>query len=151
MVLPSELVNEAARLKRLLDGGSPTLDQLALERLIRNGDYDRSVRRARAAYRTRRDRLVDALQRELPECPIEGIAAGLHVLLRLPPGRDDSAVAAAAAAARINVEPLTKYRVDRSCRDAALIIGYGRLAEASIPEAARALATAIRRPATARA
>jgi GntR family transcriptional regulator/MocR family aminotransferase len=149
MVLPSDLVDEAARLKRLLDGGSPTLDQLALERLIRDGDYDRSVRRARAAYRNRRDRLVEALRRELSECPIEGIAAGLHVLLRLPRDCDDTAVAAAAAAARINVEPLTKYRVDRSRHDPALVVGYGRLGEASIPEAARALAAAVRRPASA--
>jgi GntR family transcriptional regulator/MocR family aminotransferase len=147
IVLPGELVNEAARLKRLLDGGSPTLDQLALERLLRNGDHDRSVRRARAAYRARRDKLVEALRRELPECPIEGIAAGLHLLLRLPPGCDDAAVAAAAAAAaRINVEPLTKYRIDRSRHDPALVVGYGRLTEASIPGAARALAAAVRRP-----
>jgi GntR family transcriptional regulator / MocR family aminotransferase len=149
IALPSEFIDEAARLKRLLDGGSPTLDQLALERLIRNGDYDRSIRRARSAYRGRRDRLVDALQRELPDCQIEGIAAGLHVLLRLPAGCDDTVVAAAAAAARINIEPLSKYRVERSNRDPALVVGCGRLAEPSIPAAVHALAAAVRRSAIA--
>jgi GntR family transcriptional regulator/MocR family aminotransferase len=144
LVLPADLVDDAARTKRLLDGGSPTLDQLAFERLLRKGDYDRSVRRARAVYRARRDRLVDALQRLLPDCTIHGIAAGLHLLLRLPPECDDRAIATAAAGARIKIEALTNYRVDRGRRDPALVLGYGRLAEASIPDAVRALAAVIR-------
>jgi GntR family transcriptional regulator/MocR family aminotransferase len=142
-VLPAALVDEAARLKRVLDGGSPTLDQLALERLIRNGEYDRSVRRARTTYRARRDLLVAELERALPNCAIEGVAAGLHILLRLPSDCDGRAVATTAAFANVNVEPLANYQVDPSSRDAALVVGYGRLLQASIPDAVRALAAAI--------
>jgi GntR family transcriptional regulator / MocR family aminotransferase len=86
LVTPPELVDEAERIKLLLDISSPTLDQLTLAEFLRRGHYDRHVRRARATYGRRRDRILAALARHLPELPIEGIAAGVHLLLRLPPG-----------------------------------------------------------------
>src|SRR5206468_1403897 len=58
LVAPPALADEAARAKRLLDDFSPALDQLTLAELLARGDYDRHVRRARAAYRRRRDRLL---------------------------------------------------------------------------------------------
>jgi GntR family transcriptional regulator / MocR family aminotransferase len=45
MVLSDELVDAAAHEKLLLDGGSPVLEQAALERLLRTGAYDRHVHR----------------------------------------------------------------------------------------------------------
>ena len=47
-----------AEQKRLADHGSPTLDQLALARLLESGAYDRHLRQARRRYRARRDALV---------------------------------------------------------------------------------------------
>ena len=47
---------------------------------------DRHLRRMRVRYRERRDVLVRALERELPETRMGGIAAGLHVVVVLPAG-----------------------------------------------------------------
>jgi GntR family transcriptional regulator / MocR family aminotransferase len=142
IVAPPELVDEAERTKALLDTFSPTLDQLTLARFLTSGQYDRHVRRARAVYRRRRDRLLSALGTQLPELAIEGVAAGVHLLLRLPPRVTDSAIADAAQSEGIAVTPLSAFQL-APAEAGGLVIGYGRLHEAAVEEATEALATVI--------
>ena len=143
LVTPAALADDAERTKRLLDDFSPALDQLTLAELLTSGHYDRHVRRARAVYRARRDRLLEALGKQLPELMIEGVAAGVHLLLRLPRGVDDRAIADAARCAGIAVPPLSAFRI-RPSDDGGLVIGYGRLHESAVARATRALAKLIR-------
>ena len=65
----------------------PSLHQLTCAALLADGGYDRHLRSARARYRRRRAALLAALERRLPGLPVTGLAAGLHVVLGLPPGR----------------------------------------------------------------
>src|SRR5205085_11398236 len=69
-VLPRHLVDAFVEQRNLADHGAPTLEQLALARLIESGSYDRHLRQARRRYRARRDALIAALARHLPmrEC-----------------------------------------------------------------------------------
>ena len=143
VVAPPELADHVADTKRLLDDFSPSLDQLALAEFLARGHYDRHLRRARGVYRRRRDRLLTALGRHLPELPVEGVAAGVHLLLGLPPGVSDRAIAEAASAERIRVPPLSAFRV-RPSDEGGLVIGYGRLHESAVEPAARALAAVVR-------
>lgn len=141
-VVPEELVDEAEEVKHLLDVCTPPLEQRTLARLLASGEYERHVRRARAVYRRRRDALADALRRHVPELPVEGVAAGLHVLVRLPVGVDDAAVAARAERAGVRVAPLSRF--SRTARaTGGLVIGYGRVHEDSLPAAVRLLAEAL--------
>jgi GntR family transcriptional regulator / MocR family aminotransferase len=144
VVAPFAIADELQAAKRLADDFSPALDQLALEALIRDGEYDRHLRRARRAYRARRDLLIAALAKHLPELEVEGIAAGLHLLLRLPDGAGDAAVAEEAARAGVRVPPLSAFRIAPSDADG-LVIGYGRLHESAVGPAARTLAHAVRK------
>jgi len=143
LVAPPGLADDAARTKRLLDDFSPALDQLTLAELLTRGHYDRHVRRARAVYRARRDRLLAALAKHLPELTVEGVAAGVHLLLRLPPGVDDRTIADAARNASIAVPPLSAFRI-RPSDDGGLVIGYGRLHESTVAAATRSLAKLVR-------
>ena len=143
LVVPPSLIEEARRAKWLLDDFSPALDQLTLAELLRRGHYDRHLRRARKIYRARRDRLIAALEAWLPELTIEGVAAGVHLLLRLPAGVDDGAVAEAARRARIAVSPLSSFQLTPAAVGG-LVIGYGSLPESAIDEATRALAEIVR-------
>ena len=118
------------------------LDQLALAILLERGEVDRHVRRSRLVYRGRRDLLVEALARWLPEARPQGVAAGLHVVVHLPAGHDDRALAAAAAAAGIAFAPLSDHRMRPA--GPALILGYGRIADAAIVAGVRELAFAVR-------
>jgi GntR family transcriptional regulator/MocR family aminotransferase len=144
LVAPDALADDVRQAKRLADDFSPALDQLALAELLTRGDYDRHLRRARAVYRARRDRLLSALSTHLPELAVEGIAAGVHLLLRLPPGVDDAAVARDAGAARIRVPPLSAFRLSRG-EDGGLVVGYGLLHEDAVAPATRALSGVVRR------
>jgi GntR family transcriptional regulator / MocR family aminotransferase len=144
LVVPAHLVDEAVSTKRLLDDFSPALDQLTLAELLIRGHYDRHVRHARGVYRARRDRLLGALAKHLPGLRVEGVAAGVHLLLGLPPGVDDSAVARAAASAGIRVPALSAFRI-RPAGTGGLVIGYGRVHESAVEPATEALARAIRR------
>jgi GntR family transcriptional regulator / MocR family aminotransferase len=143
LVVPADFVDEAERTKRLLDHFSPALDQLALAEILTNGDYDRHVRRARSVYRERRDRLLAALAKNLPDLTAEGVAAGLHLLLRLPAGVDDVAIALEARNAGIRVPALTAFRIKPSNRGG-LVIGYGRLHRLAVDAAIQELAKVVR-------
>jgi GntR family transcriptional regulator/MocR family aminotransferase len=143
VVLPAELADEGERVKHLLDVCSPPIEQRALARFIVRGDYDRHVRRARSIYRRRRDRLLAALDERLPAYPVEGVAAGLHVLLRLPQGVDDRLVAAEAERNGVRAVPLSTYALAPSDRGG-LVIGYGRLHEDAVEGAVAALERLLR-------
>jgi len=62
LALPAALVPDVVAVKTLTDRHTSSLDQLTLAEFVSSGHYDRQVRRSRLAYRSRRDRLVDALR-----------------------------------------------------------------------------------------
>jgi GntR family transcriptional regulator / MocR family aminotransferase len=121
----------------------PTLDQLAFATLLESGAYDRHLRACRKRYRDRRDALVRALADQLPGAPVSGIAAGLHLILRLPATVDTAAVVRAAAARSLLVADLAAYHATEDQADHGLVLGYGNLADSMVSEAVRHLREAI--------
>jgi GntR family transcriptional regulator / MocR family aminotransferase len=124
LVLPRHLVEQVAEAKGAMGRLSSSLDQLALAEFIGSGGYDRQVRRVRLAYRRRRDRLVTVLRREAPRVRVTGIAAGLHAVLRLPPGRGEADLVARAARHGLAIEGLGAYSMGRHHQGPALVVGY---------------------------
>jgi GntR family transcriptional regulator/MocR family aminotransferase len=137
LVLPARLVEPVRRRQREGARGPATLEQLALADLIARGEFDRHLRRQRRAYARRRDALLAALATTLPEIPVEGVAAGLHAVLRLPDGADEAAILAAARRRGIALDGLGDERPG-------LVVGYANLTEAAVGPAVAALADAIR-------
>ncbi|HEY7145758.1 MAG TPA: PLP-dependent aminotransferase family protein [Streptosporangiaceae bacterium] len=124
LVLPADLTDAVAAAKSCADTHTGSLDQLTLAELISSGGYDRHIRRARLAYRRRRNWLLTALASQAPEVEVTGIAAGLHAVAALP-GRDAEEVIIARAAGRgLAVEGLGGYAAGRLTRGPALVIGY---------------------------
>lgn len=95
MVLPPRLVDDVLAAKGLREAWAGVGDQLALADFVESGQYDTHVRRMRRRYRARRAQLVAALADRAPHVSVTGIAAGLHAVLRLPPGTEASTVEAA--------------------------------------------------------
>ncbi|NGO14937.1 PLP-dependent aminotransferase family protein [Streptomyces sp. HC44] len=95
IVLPERYVDAVLEAKGEREAWASVLDQLTLADFIVSGSYDRHVRRMRQRYRSRRDRLVAALAAHAPHIEVTGIAAGLHAVLRLPPGSEQATVRAA--------------------------------------------------------
>ncbi|HEY6892460.1 MAG TPA: PLP-dependent aminotransferase family protein [Solirubrobacter sp.] len=132
LVGPPQLTEAIARERWAVDSGGPAINARAYARLLLTGEVDRHLRRTRREYRERRDALVAALEQRLPQCRVTGVAAGLHFLLRLPPGTDERAVVTRLAERRVRVRGLDSYRFAPHPGDPALVVGYGRLPLAAI-------------------
>ena len=144
IVLPSALAEAASRRQATVDRGQPVLTQLTLADLIARGELDRHLRRTRRRYRDRRDALVAAVTRELPGARIEGIAAGLHALVRLPAGCDERATVSAALERGIALEGLEDFARAPGSSSPGLVLGYGNLTEPAIARGIAELAGALR-------
>lgn len=165
-VLPEHVLDGVLAAKA--ERRSSALDQLTLADLLESGAYDRHVRAARLryrrcrdqlGYRRCRDQLVATLAERAPHIPVTGIAAGLHVVLELPPGSEES-VLRAAARAGLAVDGLARFRhpeagPDRhldtvlarhpyAARDA-LVVGCGTPADHAFPAALDALRAVLER------
>jgi GntR family transcriptional regulator/MocR family aminotransferase len=140
LVLPPALVELVAEQRSLADHGAPTLDQLALARLIESGAYDRHLRQARRLNRSRRDALVGAVRLHLPGSRVTGLAAGLHAIVRLAREVDGAALMQAALARSVGVYPLALAYIRPPPRGSGLILGYANLSEEEIAQGVRALA-----------
>ncbi|MET9383788.1 PLP-dependent aminotransferase family protein [Streptomyces sp. NPDC002928] len=123
MVLPPSLVPEVVAARGASTG---VLDQLTLAEFITSGAYDRHVRAARQRYRRRRDALVAALADRAPDARVTGIAAGLHAVVRLPPGTEQSVIQAAAWQG-LALQGLSRFRHELATTEPldALVVGYG--------------------------
>ena len=119
------------------------LNQLAFARFVEGGAYDRHLRGLRRRYRTLRDRFVTTAARMLPECTVSGAAAGLHVLLTLPPAVTGRAVVDAAAEAGIRVMDLRDCFIEETTSREGLVLGYANLGDAAVESAVAALARAV--------
>ena len=142
LVLPPALLDGVVEEKVLADQGSARIEQLAFAGFLARGELDRHLRRMRGRYRARRDALVDALAAELPDAAVDGIAAGLHLTVRLPAGDDAEAIRAEARRRRIEFNTMRDYR--DGAVPPTLMLGYAQLSEPAIRAGVRELAGAVR-------
>ncbi|WP_330459406.1 PLP-dependent aminotransferase family protein [Streptomyces sp. NBC_00820] len=146
MALPPSLLEEAVAAKGAIDSCG-VLDQLTLAEFLTSGAYDRHVRSARLRYRRRRDALAAAVAGRAPDAPrieVTGIAAGLHAVLRLPPGTERSVVQAAAWQG-LALHGLSFHRHPEAVAPLldALVVGYGTPPDSGWAGALEALCRAL--------
>jgi GntR family transcriptional regulator/MocR family aminotransferase len=120
--------------KHASDLGNPALPQLVLAHLLAGGEYERHLRNVRTRQRRRRDALLAGLREHLPQARVEGVAAGLHLLITLPDAGDDTVLAQRIARTGVRVQPLSWHRHRPGVPG--LVLGYAahtpdRLAEAA--------------------
>jgi GntR family transcriptional regulator / MocR family aminotransferase len=149
LVAPERLIAPLTARKALADAGSAIVDQLTLADLIESGELGRHLQRMRKHYRPRRMALVAAVAELLPEATVQGIAAGLHVLVTLPANVDESGLITRAGAHGIRLEGLSAHRMTDVGDSPGLVLGYGAIHEARIRDGLRVVATiAAAHPAT---
>jgi GntR family transcriptional regulator/MocR family aminotransferase len=141
LLLPSTLVDRVALAKLHADHGSPTVDLLAFADFVERGGLDRHLRKVRPIYRRRRDALLRALRARLPAARVEGVAAGLHLLVSLPPHTDEESLADAAAAQSLRIYGVGPHRSQAG--PPGLLLGYASLSEADIEAGVALLATVL--------
>jgi GntR family transcriptional regulator/MocR family aminotransferase len=139
LIVPAAMADRVATVKERVDNGTATLDQLAFADFLTRGEHDRHLRRMRPIYRQRRDALLGALERHLPQLEPCGTAAGLHLLAWLPAGADEEAFVSEAAERGVGVYSLAPYRLSGRV-EPGLIFGYSGVTEAAIERGIRKLA-----------
>ena len=141
LLMPSWLAWPLISLKAVEDGGSEVVSQLALRDFIVRGELDRHMRRMRPRYQRRREALLGALARWLPEGRPGLTAAGLYTPVELPEHVDEAALLAAAAERGVGVEGLAWHRF-RDAGPPGVLLGYGNLSEPAIERGVQLLAEA---------
>jgi GntR family transcriptional regulator / MocR family aminotransferase len=142
LVPPAGLHAPLVAAKHASDLGSPALPQLVLAHLIATGQLARHIRLARARQRERRDALLAALREYLPQARVQGVAAGLHLLIIFPDHAgarpDDAELAGRIRQAGVLVHPLSLHRL--SPGPPGLVLGYAAHPPGQLREAARRIA-----------
>jgi GntR family transcriptional regulator / MocR family aminotransferase len=144
MVLPAHLVGAVTLSKGLADTGSSVMDQIAFAKLLTTGGYDRHLRQMRRRYLTRRNALLQALTRYLPDATVLGAAAGVHLTVRFPDGFPIMNLVRRAAEMRVHVEPLAPCYAEPDTAPPGLMLGYANLSESQILTGVQTLAHAMR-------
>ena len=132
LAVPSSLMGIMAEVKKYSDLGSSFVEQLVFAAFLQDGSLDRHLRRMRGVYRKRRDALLDALARHCRGWIPYGAAAGLHLMVVLPAGVEESDVVAAAARRSVRLYPLGQYAFRAHSRPPAVVMGYAGLTEREI-------------------
>jgi GntR family transcriptional regulator / MocR family aminotransferase len=145
LVPPPRRHAELVEAKHASDLGSPALPQLVLAHLIAGGELEQHIRAVRKRQRRRRDALLGALGEHLPEARVQGIAAGLHLLITF--GERTGSVADTDLAERILqagvfVHPLSWHRMRPG--PPGLVLGYAAHPPDQLREAARRIARVVR-------
>ena len=140
-VVPTPLVSSFANARAIADRNSSLTDQAALEAFIRDGHYDRHLRRVRAACLERYETMMHSASRHLSGLlTLAPMNAGTHVLGRLAPGLPSATtIERLALDAGLVVFPLSRYCINRPARDG-LVLGYGGSPPRAIEGGVRRLA-----------
>ncbi len=140
IVVPPDLVDVFAAARSLTDLHGPIIDQMVLEEFIREGHFERHVRRMRTLYRERQAVLVAEAQRHLgPWLEVSASDAGMHLIGWLREGISDKAVSSRARENGILVAPVSRYGGEKKHRDG-ILLGYTAFNQRQIRRGVRDLA-----------
>jgi GntR family transcriptional regulator/MocR family aminotransferase len=142
MVVPADLMDSVLAAAGDRQWYVDAITQLTMADFIRNGHYDKHIRRMRARYRRRRDTLVDRLRRFAPDVGVSGLSAGLHLLLTLPDGTE-AEVLRRAGEAGVGLAGLSRLRHPLAGpqvpRPDGVVVNFGTPAEHAFGPAVEAL------------
>ncbi|MEV8311123.1 PLP-dependent aminotransferase family protein [Streptomyces flavidovirens] len=145
LIAPRSMQEELVNAKHASDLGCPVLPQLVLAHLIGKGDLDRHIRLTRSRYKARRDAFLTALRGALPTVGVQGVAAGLHLLITFPDldGMvEDTQLADLVRRDGVITHPLSWHRMRTG--PPGLVVGYASHPADRLQEAAHRIATVVR-------
>ena len=124
VVVPDCLTQAFVGARALMGRGSPLTEQHVVATYMREGYFETHIRRIRAIYAERRLALIDALQVELPGLRIQPADQGMHIVVWLPDGLTDVAVAKAATEAGLALRALSPM-CSSNLTLSGLMLGFG--------------------------
>lgn len=140
MVLPGELVPlYQQKLANYNQAASPLI-QRALYTFMKDGDFQRHIRRMKKVYQSKHHTLLKSVKTYLGDrVTVIGEKSGLHVLLNVP-GREDHELIEKAMACGVKVYSTKTfwYNPKNQC-SSFIMLGFGKLSEEAIKKGIRRL------------
>lgn len=134
LVVPPHWVSIIGKAKWLCDRSVPLLEQYALTDWIREGDFEKHIRRMRKLYNSRRQALISVFEKHFGDrVKIIGANAGIHVMVKIETDKSDRIIIEQAAAEGIGLISTRGYYLNTDTfRQGEFIFGYGQLEETQI-------------------
>jgi GntR family transcriptional regulator/MocR family aminotransferase len=143
LVVPARLVERFAQACQAFHAGTASLEQGVVARFMSEGHFARHLRRMRALYADRRDRLAEALETAFGDrLHLTPQAGGMHLLARPGGGVTDTALAERAQAHGLAPAALSPLAIEHDGGQG-LLLGFTNIPRERAPEAAEALRRAI--------
>ncbi|MFP8965038.1 PLP-dependent aminotransferase family protein [Pokkaliibacter sp. CJK22405] len=127
-VIPPQLVNHFGDVAASLVPAASVFSQLMLSEFLRQGHYLRHLRKMKRAYRTRSRLLLQSLGAQV----VSDSLAGLALLLSLPEGCDDVAIASSALQLELAPGPLSMWYDQPATAPRGLLLGITNISERNI-------------------
>ena len=125
LIIPNDLIPAFTGIRETSDIFPPPLHQEVLTDFIREGHLERHIRRMRMLYMERHDTLVAEIRKKLgADFEVATANAGTYLVMLLPKGFRDTALAEKAAQVDISTVPLSNCYQEEP-RKQGLILGYG--------------------------
>ncbi|GGF37306.1 transcriptional regulator [Aliidongia dinghuensis] len=121
LVAPVELISRFTEVAACLAPPPGPVVQFAIAEFMREGHYMRHLRRTKRAYAAKRQALLDCLQSRVGADHLA--ASGLAVLLKLPKGTPDVAVAREALTFGMSPSPLSAWYASPDSAESGLLLG----------------------------
>ena len=143
MVLPASLMELFRQNLGFYSCTVPSFEQHTLARFLDRGHFEKHINRMRKFYKSRRDRMVQALTQSKLDMEILEENAGLHFLLRLHNSLSQEDIQATCAQFGIRVRTLRSYYhtpVPETAENC-LVINYSGLTDAQVEQLEEILKT----------
>ncbi len=138
VVAPKYAIKAFVGARALMGRGSPLMEQHVVAAYMKEGYFETHIRRIRGLYAERRQVLIDALQRELPNLSIQPADQGMHIVVWLPDGLNDVAIASTASKAGIALRALSPMCSDNR-QLSGLMLGFGGFTGPQLMDAVKGL------------
>jgi GntR family transcriptional regulator/MocR family aminotransferase len=143
LVVPPDLVDAFTAARELTDRHPPTAEQAVLAEFIAAGHLGRHLRRMRALYAARQEKLVEEISHRLPGLlDASPTKSGMHLVGWLPEGEDDKKASRRAAQQGVEAPPISLYTTHDNGRGG-LMLGYAAVDEDQTRDGVSRLAKAL--------
>ena len=145
IAVPQALVPAFTHARSIMDGHTPQIQQLTLARFMQGGHYNAHVRAMRKLYASRRDALLESIERHLRDIvTATRPAGGMQIPCFLEPGWSEPATIRQAAAVGVQLSGLSRLYQGAQPRQGWLL-GYAALSAHESAAAIEQLAKVLRK------
>lgn len=145
LVAEGPIFPHLTRLKRVHDLTTSSLMQRTLDKYVTVGRYQAHLRRSCRLYRQRRDVMLAAIGRYLPEAQVTPPQGGLFLWLRLPENVSSGQLLRLAMAEGVEFAPGARFFPEAQEGEAFLRLNFATQAPEAIEEGIRRISAALQR------